>query len=176
MRTTRILAPDVLSCIRTRRAPRNSCAPPVSSRRMSCRVSGRAALPATHAHHPYPRAGCLVVYQDAPRPPQLMHTTQTAHEYSVKFDPLRRKAESQAQMGGAFPETSVPIPRTTNASLRRADKSPALGSAQGSLGTAAATTIFLDPWATVRGKACCLLRGMGKSPGLPRETKISRRG
>ena len=156
---------------RMRRARLRSCRVIISRRMLlTCRI------PATHAHHPYPRAGCLVVYQDAPRPPQLMHTTQTAHEYSVKFDPLRRKAESQAQMGGAFPETSVPIPRTTNASLRRADKSPALGSAQGSLGTAAATTIFLDPWATVRGKACCLLRGMGKSPGLPRETKISRRG
>ena len=75
-------------------------------------------------------------------------TGRTVDEYPVRFDLLRRTAESRMQMGVSSPETFVPTSRTQSASLPRADKSLLLASAQEHLGMAARAKQmrrFFDP-------------------------------
>ena len=53
----------------------------------------------------------------------------------TRFDPLRRESEWQIQMGGAIPEVSLSTTCMRSASPSRPEKSLALASAQGNLGT-----------------------------------------
>ena len=48
--------------------------------------------------------------------------------YSAEPDALRRKAESEKQMGGAPPEASGSVLRIQNAAVSRSEKSPVLTS------------------------------------------------
>ena len=74
--------------------------------------------------------------QDVARPLYFKRAAPTTGDYLVKFDLLRRKAESRMQMGGAFPGDHVSVLRLQNAPLFRAEKSPVASSAQGGLGIA----------------------------------------
>ena len=49
-------------------------------------------------------------YQEGVRFSQFERPGRRTDEYSVQFYLLRRKAESEMQMSGAFPETSVSAP------------------------------------------------------------------
>ena len=77
-----------------------------------------------------------LAYQNAARFLRFRRTAQLRGDYLVKFDLPRRTAESPAQMGGAFPESFVPVLRLQDAFLRQAEDSAALASAQGTSGIA----------------------------------------
>ena len=67
---------------------------------------------------------------------QFRRTVQTIDRFLVRFDLLRREAESKEEMGGASPGASSSVISVQNASLCRPDKSPVLASAEGNLGMA----------------------------------------
>ena len=75
------------------------------------------------------------LYQEVGRFLQSDRTTRFLDEYLVRIELLRWMAGPRMQMGGAFLETLVSISRVQSASSPRTDKSPALTSAQGQLGT-----------------------------------------
>ena len=68
---------------------------------------------------------------------QHARTAQTVGDYLMKFDFMRRKAESRTQSGEPFPKARVSILRTQNASLSRADKSLGSLMKRGGFGIAA---------------------------------------
>ena len=50
------------------------------------------------------------IHQEVARFSQIIRTTQTLRAYPVRFDLLRREAESRVHMGGALPQTArIPI-------------------------------------------------------------------
>ena len=51
----------------------------------------------------------------------------------MEFDPLRRKAESEMQMGAGFPNAPASVLRMQNAALLRQEKSPALAGTRTSM-------------------------------------------
>ena len=57
-----------------------------------------------------------------------------ANRLLVEFDFLRPKAESEKQMGGAFPEAFPPVVCMRRAALLRSEKSVALASSPGGQG------------------------------------------
>ena len=77
------------------------------------------------------------VYQDAARLPHFKLAAQAMDQHSVKFDLLRRQAESRMQSGGAATEAFAVVPCLRNASLCRADKSLVPTSARGNAGVMA---------------------------------------
>ena len=69
---------------------------------------------------------------------QFRRTVQTIDRFLVRFDLLRREAESKEEMGGASPGASSSVISVQNASLCRPDKSLASVSLRGNLGISAA--------------------------------------
>ena len=76
-------------------------------------------------------------YQEVPRSSQFGCAIQTTGDYWVRFDLLRRKAESEMRLEGAPPETFASAPCKKNAFLPQSEKSLVLASAQGNLGVPA---------------------------------------
>ena len=77
-----------------------------------------------------------IAHQDVGRLLQLKRIARTTDEHLAQFELLRLQAESRAQKGRSFPESSVSISRMQNAPPPRANVSLILASAHGSLGFA----------------------------------------
>ena len=70
-------------------------------------------------------------YQDVLRFQHFKRVTQSVGEHAVKFDLLRRKAETCTHPGGSFPAAFASVLCLQNASLSGADKSPVAISVHG---------------------------------------------
>ena len=73
------------------------------------------------------------IYQVVVRALQFPRAGQTVDGYPVEFDLLRRKTESDMQMGLGYPEASASALWLQNTALSRQEKSPRLASTRESL-------------------------------------------